>query len=96
MSSWDTELFESRYAFARRLLDLEAERQANPEKRHTFQSRVASMWKKRGDRRSDRQHHHVPSGSPSVEQLVDGEWVPVEYEFVPAVLKIDGEEYIDD
>lgn len=96
VSSWDTELFESRHAFALRLLDLEAEVQANPEGRYTFRNRVARMWKNRGDRRSERKYHHVPTKSPLVEQLVDGEWVPVEYEFVPAVLKIDGKEYVDD
>lgn len=96
VSSADTELFEYRHKFALRLLDVEAEIQANPERNYSFRNRIARMWKRRGERRSERQYHHVPVKILAAEKLVDDEWVSVEYEFVPAVLKIDGEEYVDD
>ena len=86
---------ESRSALARKLLTLESQTIASKDVWHHsrgFSTLVERMFR---SRKGLPEKVSVPPYGTTVEKFVDGEWVPITYQFVPAHLVLDGEVYDD-
>ena len=89
VSSGETQHYESLESLVIDLLSHEISvRNHSQRGRMSLGDRLISFWNtvRRGGFWAERDTTNIGA----VERLVDGEWVPLEYEFVPPALKIDG------
>lgn len=86
---------ETRAALARKLLAMESQALASKDVwngSRGFSTLVERMFR---SRKGLSEKVDYPPFGTVVEKFVDGEWVPVTYEFVPSHLVLDGEVYSD-
>lgn len=85
---------ESRDDLARKLLAMESQALASKDSYggHKFNTLVERMFR---SRKNLPERVDFPPYGTVVEKFVDGEWVPITYEFVPSHLVLDGEVYSD-
>lgn len=96
-SSANTQHFESRRSLALRLLDLQSEVVAYPASGvWNMTTRIERMFRKRRNESGTPPGFRSASEIYLVQKLVDGEWADITFEFIPAKLILDGEDYSDD